>query len=342
MSRAEDAVDKVVAVTPALKNQRLFACRTLTTHYVGFEGFSDNLQARLIQKYNVTSRVAHRLARAYGGRAVEVVKIARELAEQKKARQEKRRGSSMEDSNSRNEYESDNHALMEQFARNLDPEEVLLSESYTGEEALLVPDYPIIEAEVVFGVRHDWVVRPEDFLARRCRLAFLNKDVALRAIPRVVQLMAQELHWNRARQSAEMQRCVEFMRHFGGSKPVLADSSVRLATRADLLEVFRKAKPPQVPGLTRYTLQLASEMLNHVLTPEELEDCLQYAESLSYAQALSGQPGAAVAPHTHGVVGFEAFAGWWNSDRLNAGLTDLKESKSAKVSDVQGSGAMFG
>jgi glycerol-3-phosphate dehydrogenase len=345
MCRAEDAVDKVIEVTPELQSQRLSRCRTLETHFIGYDGYSENLQARLIQQYNVTSRVARRLARAYGGRAVDVIKIAKEIAEEKKARQEKNgkdRGGMVEE----------DPTATEQFVFDLELGDVV-SEGYAGPEALLVPDYPFIEAEVVFGVRYDWVMRPEDFLARRTRLAFLNKDAALRAIPRVVQLMARELKWNRARQSAEIQRCVEFMRHFGGSKPVLKGPSVRLATRADLRDVFRKAKPQHAQGLTRDTLQLASEMLNHVLTQEELEDCLQYAESIPYSDHMSASTGAGAAaapssvyPHAPtafaGVISFEAFEGWWNSERLNPGLVELKASKSANVSQIQGSGALFG
>lgn len=271
--------------------------------------------------------MANRLARAYGGRAVDVIHIAKELSDARQA-----------------QVAQVTQARPVAFAEGIeDPEmaaemeialEDYFSENYAGPEALLVPDYPFIEAEVVFGVRHDWVVRPEDFLARRSRLAYLNKEAAMRAIPRVVQLMTRELKWDRARQSAEMQRCVEFMRHFGGSKPSVRGSTMRLATRADLLDVFRKAKAPHMQGLSRDTLRLASEMLNHILTDEELEDCLKYAVT-----APAPATGAA-APV--GVVSYEAFAAWWNSERLNPELVEMKQHKSANMEQVEGSGALFG
>lgn len=294
-------------------------------------GFSENLQARLIQNYGTSARVANRLARAYGGRAVDVIHIAKELSDARQA-----------------QVAQATQARPVAFAEGIeDPEmaaemeialEDYFSENYAGPEALLVPDYPFIEAEVVFGVRHDWVVRPEDFLARRSRLAYLNKEAAMRAIPRVVQLMARELKWDRARQSAEMQRCVEFMRHFGGSKPSVRGSTMRLATRADLLDVFRKARSPFAEGLTRDTLRLASEMLNHILTDEELEDCLKYATTAPVSAA--GKSRAPVAPA--GIVNYEAFAAWWNSERLNPELVEMKEHKSANMEQVEGSGALFG
>lgn len=279
--------------------------------------------------------MAHRLARAYGGRAVDVIHIAKELADEKQA-------------------QLATQASPVAFAEDLEYSELSLedfySESFLGPEALLVPDYPFIEAEVVFGVRHDWVVRPEDFLARRSRLAYLNKEAAMRAIPRVVQLMARELHWDRARQSAELVRCVEFMRHFGGSKPTVRNSTMRLATRADLLDVFRKTKRPHAPGLTQDTLRLASEMLNHILTDAELEDCLQFAATFTAPVATStgkkSTPASPVAPPAAavpaGVVPFEAFAAWWNSERLNPELKEMKQHKSANMEQMEGSGSMFG
>lgn len=342
-------------MTPELKQKIRSPCRTLLTHFVGYEGshclslllvnctilnkrafdftgFSENLQARLIQNYGTSARVANRLARAYGGRAVDVIHIAKEMADEKQAQIEQK-------------------ASPVAFAEDLEDSQLSLedfySESYLGPEALLVPDYPIIEAEVVFGVRHDWVVRPEDFLARRSRLAYLNKEAAMRAIPRVVQLMARELHWDRTRQSAELKCCVEFMRHFGGSKPTVRNSTMRLATRADLLDVFRKAKRPHAPGLTRDTLRLASEMLNHILTDAELEDCLQFAESnVAVSPSPKGAaPAASVvsaAAVPAGVVPFEIFAAWWNSERLNPELMEMKQHKSANMAQMEGSGSMFG
>ncbi len=56
---------------------------------------------------------------------------------------------------------------------------------------------------MLYAVRHEWAVYADDVIARRTRLAFLNKNAALRAIPRVVELMAQELGWDEDRQYEE-------------------------------------------------------------------------------------------------------------------------------------------
>lgn len=284
----------------------------------------------MIQNYGTSARVANRLARAYGGRAVDVIHIAKELSDARQAQVTQSRPVAFAESIEDPEMAAEMEVALEDY----------FSENYAGPEALLVPDYPFIEAEVVFGVRHDWVVRPEDFLARRSRLAYLNKEAAMRAIPRVVQLMARELKWDRTRQSAEMQRCVEFMRHFGGSKPSVRGSTMRLATLADLLDVFRKAKPSHMLGLTRDTLRLASEMLNHILTDEELEDCLKYAATAPVT--ITSKNGAPAAAAPMGVVTYEAFAAWWNSERMNPELVEMKQHKSANMEHMEGSGALFG
>lgn len=83
----------------------------------------------------------------------------------------------------------------------------------------LVPGHAYIRAEVVYAARHEWALRAEDVLARRLRLAFLNKSDAARAVPAIVDIMAVELRWSAARKQEETARCVKFLEHFGGSAP---------------------------------------------------------------------------------------------------------------------------
>ena len=56
---------------------------------------------------------------------------------------------------------------------------------------------------MVYAARYEWAVQADDMIARRTRLAFLNKDKAIAAIPRVVELMAKELKWDVAKQKSE-------------------------------------------------------------------------------------------------------------------------------------------
>ena len=49
----------------------------------------------------------------------------------------------------------------------------------------LVRGHPMLEAEVVYAVQHEYCETPEDFIARRTRLAFLDVDACRVALPKV-------------------------------------------------------------------------------------------------------------------------------------------------------------
>ena len=50
----------------------------------------------------------------------------------------------------------------------------------------LVRGHPVLEAEVVYAVHHEYCETPEDFIARRSRLAFLDHRACEEALPRVI------------------------------------------------------------------------------------------------------------------------------------------------------------
>ncbi|KAF8930546.1 FAD dependent oxidoreductase-domain-containing protein [Dissophora ornata] len=75
--------------------------------------------------------------------------------------------------------------------------------------------YPYIEAEIRYAVRREYACTAVDVLARRLRLAFLNVHAALDALPRVVEIMAEELHWDQARQIKETEDAKKFLTTMG-------------------------------------------------------------------------------------------------------------------------------
>lgn len=81
----------------------------------------------------------------------------------------------------------------------------------------LVRGYPIIEAEVVYTVRNEYCETAEDFVARRTRLAFLDRPACLEALPRVVVLMGAERGWGFRRQKEELDRAKAFLETFESS-----------------------------------------------------------------------------------------------------------------------------
>jgi len=63
--------------------------------------------------------------------------------------------------------------------------------------------YPFVDGEVRYAIRHEYAQTAVDVLARRTRLAFLNAQAALEALPKIINIMAAELKWDRKRQDLE-------------------------------------------------------------------------------------------------------------------------------------------
>ncbi|KAL8933369.1 MAG: hypothetical protein Q9211_005819 [Gyalolechia sp. 1 TL-2023] len=81
--------------------------------------------------------------------------------------------------------------------------------------------YPFIDGEIRYAVRHEYAQTAVDVLARRTRLAFLNAQAALEALPTVIDLMSEELNWDRKRQEKEWRDTVQFLASMGLAKSKL-------------------------------------------------------------------------------------------------------------------------
>ncbi|KAF2665652.1 DAO-domain-containing protein [Microthyrium microscopicum] len=75
--------------------------------------------------------------------------------------------------------------------------------------------YPIVDGEVRYAVRHEYALTAVDVLARRTRLAFLNAQAALEALPGVIDLMSAELGWDKKREELEWKNTVQFLASMG-------------------------------------------------------------------------------------------------------------------------------
>lgn len=82
----------------------------------------------------------------------------------------------------------------------------------------LAHGYPYLEAEVAYCAREEYCESAVDFLARRCRLAFLDTDAAFKALPRVVQILATEHKWDKSRQGQEVEKANQFLQTFKALK----------------------------------------------------------------------------------------------------------------------------
>ena len=81
--------------------------------------------------------------------------------------------------------------------------------------------YPFVDGEVRFAVRHEYAQTAVDVVARRTRLAFLNAQAALEALPKVIDLMAEELGWDAKRKEVEWKDTVKFLASMGLPKSKL-------------------------------------------------------------------------------------------------------------------------
>lgn len=57
-------------------------------------------------------------------------------------------------------------------------------------------DYPYLEEEIGVAVK-EYAQTAVDVIARRFRLAFINTQAALECLPRIIDLMAEELKWSK-------------------------------------------------------------------------------------------------------------------------------------------------
>ncbi|KAI4714854.1 hypothetical protein J4E89_000536 [Alternaria sp. Ai002NY15] len=82
--------------------------------------------------------------------------------------------------------------------------------------------YPYIDGEVRYCVRHEYAHTATDVIARRMRLAFLNAQAALEALPKVIDIMAEELKWDNKRKDVEWKNSVTYLGSMGLPKNKLS------------------------------------------------------------------------------------------------------------------------
>ncbi|WYZ37020.1 hypothetical protein EsH8_II_000526 [Colletotrichum jinshuiense] len=107
--------------------------------------------------------------------------------------------------------------------------------------ARIIPGFPFVEGEIRHGARSEAALTATDLISRRTRLAFLDAESALRALPRVIDVMAEELGWNDARKDAEWTETVRFLQSMGLAADRLG------VTRAEVLSSASKAPAAQKP-----------------------------------------------------------------------------------------------
>ncbi|EIW72687.1 hypothetical protein TREMEDRAFT_70788 [Tremella mesenterica DSM 1558] len=134
----------------------------------------------------------------------------------------------------------------------------------------LSPLYPYIEAEARYACRFEFAQKATDFVARRTRLSFLNTQVTLEVLPRVIDIMAEELGWDKKRKAKEFYETVEFLKSMGlqDASKLTYEQAVKNQGKIGLL------------GLTKMTDAALHSRAQ--FTPDEVAHLRQQFEALDF------------------------------------------------------------
>ncbi|ODH46538.1 hypothetical protein GX48_07376 [Paracoccidioides brasiliensis] len=151
-------------------------CRTESLPLIGAHGYHTTLYIDLIKKFNFDSDVAQHLARSYGDRAWEVASLSA--------------SSASSSATSPTTVSPTSHAR-------------------------LSPSYPYLTAEIQYAIKNEYAMTAADILARRTRLAFVDTNAALQALPGLIDLMAEEMKWSDEKKEREWTDTIRFLASMG-------------------------------------------------------------------------------------------------------------------------------
>jgi glycerol-3-phosphate dehydrogenase len=268
---AEDCVDQAVEGSPYLK-KKAGPSRSLETPLIGTgkteqfpNGWHENLAVRLSQQYDLAFDVAQHLARNYGTRAPDVLRYV--------------------DSSG---VKGSRSGLYKHYPR-----------LYEG--AAATTGYPYLEAEVRYAVDVEYARKPADILGRRTRLAFLNSTAAHLTLPKVVEIMGDQLGWDQKRKRKELEEAEAVMyRDYAGPVPNKKGAKLRNACTADVMDIFHKIDTKRQGLISREGIANAAKELGFPLNEAQLEKAMTEMDT-----------------HGKGQVGFPEFLMWWNSAEEN-------------------------
>lgn len=188
----------------------------------------------------------------------------------------------------------------------------------------IVPNYPYIDAEVRYACK-EYACTIEDVLSRRTRLAFLNKDAAMNAIPLVADIMAEELRWTEDVKAEQMIAAQAYIESYAGRIPGNQESTLRGSNYENVKELFDAIDTDGSGFLDRTEVGELASTLGIDLSEMDLDTAFQEMDL-----------------NSNGRVDLKEFEVWWSD--TNDSDFYKKLSKEMKISDLKsmGGGTMLG
>ena len=72
-----------------------------------------------------------------------------------------------------------------------------------------------MDGEIRYACRHEYAETAADAIGRRTRLSFLNAQASLEALPKIIDLMAEEHQWSEKRKAFEWTDAVQYLGTMG-------------------------------------------------------------------------------------------------------------------------------
>jgi len=137
----------------------------------------------------------------------------------------------------------------------------------------LAEDFPYIEAEVRYACK-EYACSAADVLALRTRLAFLSYQAAEEALPRVLQIMKEELRWSDERVERERQKAIKLIEvDMGKNSKQISKSSIVLTADevSDYTEKFRCVDHDGKGFITRLDITKLMEEMNVTIEEKTMQ-----------------------------------------------------------------------
>ena len=194
---------------------------------------------------------------------------------------------------------------------------------------LIVEHYPYIEADVVWACR-EYACTIEDVLSRRTRLAFLNKDAAMEAIPVVADIMAKELGWSKKVKTMQIAAAEKCVGTYGGHISEKSEDKLKSGVYKNIQDVFDAIDSNENGFLEEEELEEVAAILGFNMSAEDVDKAFMEMDR-----------------EKKGRVSIDDFSAWWTKSSSSPFRKKLSEQlglNAASEDDLRnlGPGIMFG